>query len=117
MDAMRKELKHKNGERMLFTAIVERFGTKANYHGYPEGTILLRNVRFAGTGERATDHIWFTVGKTIEGLKLAVGDSIQFEARIGAYTKGYVNQKMKINNSKIDYKLNRPTKFTRLANP
>lgn len=79
--------------------------------------MLLKNVKFAGTGELATDHIRFTVGKTIEALKLSVGDSIQFEARISAYTKGYVNHQININNSKTDYKLNRPTKFIRLAHP
>jgi hypothetical protein len=114
---MRKNLENKNGERMLFTAIVERFGTKANYHGYSESTILLKNVRFAGTGECATDHIWFTVSKTLEVLKLSAGDHIRFEARIGAYTKGYVNRRINFNNSKTDYKLNRPTKFIRLAHP
>jgi hypothetical protein len=109
---MRKELKDKNEERTLFTAVVARFGTKANYHGYAENTMLLKNVRFAGTGEYATDHTWFTVGKTIGKLKLAVGDTIQFEARIGAYTKGYVNRRLNVNDSKTDYKLTRPTKFT-----
>lgn len=113
---MRKELKNRNGERMLFTAVVERFGTKATYHGYSENTMLLKNVRFAGTHERATNHIWFTVGKTIEALKLSVGEHIQFEARIGEYTKGYVNHRIDVNNAKTDYKLTRPTKFLRLAN-
>ena len=111
---MRRELKGKNGERIVFTGVVARFGTKTNYHGYSDATLLLKDVRFADTGELATDHIWFTVGKTIEKLKLAVGDRIQFEARIAAYTKGYVNRKGGINNQKVDYKLNRPTKFIRL---
>jgi hypothetical protein len=114
---MRKELKDKNEQRLLFTATVERFGTKANYHGYAQSTILLKNVRFASTEESAADHIWFTVGKTIEALKLSVGEAIQFEARIGGYTKGFVNRRANINNSKTDYKLNRPTKFIRLALP
>ena len=114
---MRKELKNRNEQRLLFTAVVERFGTKVTYHGYTEATVLLKNVRFAATGEQAADHIWFTVGKTIEALKLSIGDTIQFEARIGAYTKGYVNRHANINNSQRDYKLNRPTKFIRLAHP
>jgi hypothetical protein len=114
---MRKELKNRNGERLLFTAVIQQFGTKANYHGYSEDTMLLKNVRFASTGELATDHIWFAIGKTIEAQKLSIGDYIQFEARISAYTKGYVNRQANINNSKMDYKLNRPTKFIRLPHP
>jgi hypothetical protein len=114
---MRKELKDKHEQRLLFTATVERFGTKANYHGYSQSTILLKNVQFASTEESPADHIWFTVGKTIEALKLSAGDAIQFEARISAYTKGYVNRQANINNAKTDYKLNRPTKFIRLPYP
>lgn len=111
---MRKELKEKEGERMAFTATVEHFGTKQNYLGYSEATILLMDVRFGSTGELATEHVWFSVGTTIEKLKLKIGDKIQFEARIGAYTKGYVNRRVNINNQQTDYKLNRPTKFVRL---
>jgi hypothetical protein len=111
---MRKELKEKKGERIPFTAVVERFGTKLNYHGYSEATMLLKDVRFSDTCAIATDHLWFTVWKTIEGLKLKINDRIQFEARVEQYSKGYVNSRDVIDNRKVDYKLTRPTKFVRL---
>jgi hypothetical protein len=109
--AMRNQLKPHEGERMAFIAVVERFGAKTNYHGYSDDTMLLKDIRFAGTGELATGHLWFTVGKSMEKLKLAIGDRIQFEARISEYSKGYVNRRGGIDNRKTDYKLSRPTKF------
>lgn len=108
---MRKELEKINGKRVRFKAIVERFGTKNNWHGFPEKTILLKDVVFIETGEMATDHIWFTVGKTIDALCLSEGDIISFDARIGDYVKGYVNHRRGIDDRQVDYKLNRPTNF------
>lgn len=108
---MRKALKKVNDKRMSFTGVVERFGTKKNWHGYPEKTLLVKDLKFTETGNFATDHIWFTVGKTIDSLNLEIGDIITFEARVGSYTKGYVNYREWIDERTIDYKLNRPTKF------
>lgn len=111
---MRKKLKSVNGKRMRFRAIVERFGTKKNYHGYPEPTILLKQVTFVDNGVVATDHIWFTVGKTINKLMLKPGEIVEFDARVGEYIKGYVNHRDYIDERQVDYKLNRPTKFAKL---
>ena len=113
---MRKELQNKANERLTFCATVGRFGTKSNYHGYPVDTILFKDVTFAETGEKATHHIWFTVGKRIEDLELKEGDKIQFDARIKNYTKGYVNYREYIDERKIDYKLSNPTKIKLLEN-
>jgi hypothetical protein len=112
---MRKELKAISGERVRFRAIVERFGKKTNYHGFPSPTILLKNVTFAETGKEATDHVWFSVGKTIEALDLDAGTIIEFEARVGDYQKGYVNHREYIDERTIDYKLNRPTRFVKIS--
>lgn len=65
--------------------------------------------------EFATNHIWFTVGKTIENLNLETGDIIEFDARITDYEKGYVNHRNFIDNRKMDYKLSRPTKFEKIS--
>jgi hypothetical protein len=110
---MRKELRKNNEKRLLFTGIVGCFGTKKNWHGFPEKTILFKDVKYE-SGDLATDHIWFTVGKTIASLELKEGDRISFEARIGRYMKGYVNYRECIDESIPDYKLNRPTKFKKI---
>lgn len=62
---MRKNLQKINGKRIRFRATVEQFGSKKNYHGFPEPTILFKDVVFADSIEPACDHLWFTVGKTI----------------------------------------------------
>jgi hypothetical protein len=66
------------------------------------------------TNELATDHIWFTVGKTIKELNLTIGEKIQFVARVTTYIKGYVNGF--IDERTVDLKLNRPTKFIKITN-
>jgi hypothetical protein len=106
---LRDKLKKLDGQRILFTAIVERFGKKTGWRGSVEDTILLKEVRISETGELATDHIWFTIGKTIDNLELKEGDKIQFEARIGEYLKGYISDRTE------DYKLNRPTRFKKIV--
>jgi hypothetical protein len=113
---MRKELGKKDGQRLRFKATVQRFGTKTNYHGYPEKTVLLSDVFFASDGSVAADHLWFSVGKTIDSLGLTEGAIVAFDARIGTYEKGYVNYRKGIDDRSQDWKLTRPTKFELLAN-
>ncbi len=55
----------------------------------PEKTILLKDIRILETGTLATDHLWFTCGKTFDRLRLNAGDQIAFNARVGQYEKGY----------------------------
>jgi hypothetical protein len=110
---LRKELKKLNEKRVVFTAVVERFGKKNSWLGRQEDTILFKDVRFAANQKTATDHIWFTVGQTFSALDLKIGDKIQFEARIGEYEKGYVNHGW-IDLRQKDYKLNWPTKFQKI---
>ena len=108
---MRKNLKNIEGERLRFKATVERFGKKTSFKGFPEDTILFKNVIRLDNNELATDHIWFTVGKTISSLNLNSGDVVEFDARVGDYVKGYVNYREFIDERTVDYKLNRPTRF------
>ncbi len=88
---MRKKLVDKVGERKKFTAVFNRLGKKAGYTGYSVETILLTKVRDAETGEVVTDHLWFTFTKGFQLVGLAEGDTLEFEARVKAYSKGYVN--------------------------
>jgi len=105
----RKELRRVYGKRMRFHAKVERFGNRPNWHGYPQPTILLRNIAAVDNETIVSDHLWFTVGASWQGV--GVGDLIEFDARVGEYSKGYVNTREGIDNRQVDYKLNRPTRI------
>ena len=103
---MRKSLEEINEQRTLFFAIFERYGTKSGWKGYPEKTILLKNV--SNGVKIVTDHIWFTMTKGFDALgELKQCDRIEFHAR----AKGYVNYRDDIDESEIDYKLSHSTKI------
>lgn len=103
---MRDELKNLGSEtRYRYRATVGRMGIKSNkYKGFPERTILLKDLIEQTSKKIVTDHIWFTVGKNLRELNLKEGDEIEFNARISSYRKGYWKDK-------TDYKLNRMTKI------
>lgn len=112
---MRNALRKVNGKRTRFIAAVERFGSRRNWHGFPERTVLLRDVRFADTGQLACDHLWFRCGQwadvLIEGARFA------FDARVDAYEKGYRGRKAErlgLDSYDVDYHLERPTKVVLL---
>jgi hypothetical protein len=112
---MRQELAKINNERTHFSAIFERYGTKSGWKGYPERTILLKNV---SNGVRiVTDHIWFSMTKGFDALgELKQGDKVEFHARVKEYEKGYINNREEIDETEIDYKLSHPTKISKMAN-
>jgi len=108
---MRKKLAENEGNRKKFSATFIRLGKKANFKGYSEDTILLKEIKDLESNEVVTDHVWFTYTKGFEKINLQEGAIIEFEARIKEYQKGYVNTAYKINRSKTDYKLSHPTKI------
>lgn len=111
---MRTEMKELYEKRMKFTAVFKRFGSKINWHGYPEETILLTNVTDMNENQ-ITDHIWFSYTKGFQKIgELKEGDKIEFFARVRNYVKGYVRHSDYIDNRTIDYKLNNPTKIRRI---
>ena len=65
--------------------------------------------RSVGTrgGELAASYI----AAQFEAAGLKEGASVEFEARIKEYKKGYVNKRIGVNQRKIDYKLSHPTKI------
>lgn len=91
--------------------MVERFGKKISYTGYSEETILLKNIRDVESNEIVADHLWFTFSLTFQKAKISEGCTIEFDARVKDYKKGYVNKKIGINNRKKDFKLSNPTKI------
>ncbi len=111
---MRKELAAEKGNRKKFRAVFARIGKKVNYKGYSEETILLKNIVDLETNKMMTDHVWFSFTKGFEKALLKEGDSLEFEARVKEYRKGYLNKKYKINNTTNDYKLSNPTKIKKV---
>ena len=108
---IRKRLKAQEGERKTFTASFTRFGKKTNYKGYSEMTVLLTDVTDTETQERVADHLWFSYTQGFEKAGIKEGNTVQFDARVKEYTKGYVNKQLQINQRKRDYKLSNPTRI------
>jgi hypothetical protein len=108
---MRKRLSEDLDLRKRFSARVDRFGKKINFKGYSEETILLKNITDLESNEVVADHLWFTFSLTFQKAKIAEGCTIEFDARVKDYTKGYVNKKIGINNRKKDFKLSNPTRI------
>ncbi|OED34513.1 hypothetical protein AB832_07390 [Flavobacteriaceae bacterium (ex Bugula neritina AB1)] len=94
---------------MRFIATVERFGEKSSFRGAPKPTVLLKNVCILGTDKVVTDHLWFTKGKSWNGA--VAGCTVEFDARVGQYEKGYKGYRDDVYNPvSLDYRLERPTK-------
>ena len=89
-----------------------RFGKRVNYKGRSETTVLFTNIIDLSTNKRVADHLWFSYTLGFEKVNLTEGAAYEFEARIKKYSKGYVNKKYGIDESKSDYKLSHPTKIT-----
>jgi hypothetical protein len=111
---MRKLMQAREGERGAFSGKVERFGTKTAYRGPDIPTVLLVDVRDA-SGALMTDHLWMTAGKQIAALSLTEGDTVEFEARITSYEKGYFGYREDVYKSaETDYRLSNPTKVRKI---
>ena len=114
---MRRELKKIKGQRKTFRGTFKRYGDKSNWHGFPEKTILLIDVKDSD-GKIVTDHIWLRMTKGFGRLgEMEEGDKIQFDARVKEYTKGYAGNKEKYQMERPlenDFKLNFPTKIKKV---
>jgi hypothetical protein len=113
---MRKALAKDEGLRKKFRAIFTRFGKKVNFKGYSEMTVLLTKIVEAETGNLVADHLWFGYTAGFEKAHLTEGVTVEFEARVKEYAKGYVNKRIGVNRQKVDYKLSHPTKITTIRN-
>lgn len=107
----RNGLRKWNGKRLRFSATVERFGEKQAFRGPPVPTILLVDVRIRETGERITDHLWFTRGKFWAACK--PGCRVVFDARVSEYEKGYKGRREDVYDCPVrtDFRLERPSKL------
>jgi hypothetical protein len=112
--AMRKGLAAQQGARKKFKAVFSKIGKKKNFNGYSEDTILLARITDVETNTVVADHVWFTYTVSFEKAFLKEGDSLEFEARVKEYRKGYVNRELKINQRTTDFKLSHPTKIRKV---
>jgi len=113
----RKKLREIEEYRGTFTGTFKRKGEKRGYKGYPETTILLINVR-GENGSIITDHLWFNYTKGFRELALTVGDTVQFDARVKRYYKGYQGHREEVLlHRERDYKLSHPTKISIIEEP
>ena len=112
---MRKKMKSISGQRERFRATFSRTGTKKNYHGFPEITLLFDDVYREKNGQLITDHLWFNNTKAFQAVDLEAGDVVEFDARVTPYGKGYQGCRQFIYKPITrDYKLSRPTKVKKV---
>ena len=79
---MRQKMKSISGQRERFRATFSRTGTKKNYHGFPETTLLFDDVCREKNGQLISDHLWFNNTKSFQAVNLEAGDVVEFDARI-----------------------------------
>ena len=112
---MRKKLHKQVGERKRFQGEFVRYGTKPDYWGRPEKTVLLRHIIEVESGHEVADHLWFNLTKGFAALgELHAGDVIAFDARVKEYRKGYRGhniEKWIENPPRTDCKLSYPSKI------
>lgn len=82
----RKQLEARAGQRFPVTARVARFGSKRGWKGRSDESALFADVRDEN-GVLLSDHLWFTVGKTLQHVR--PGDRVRFMARAEYYVAGY----------------------------
>lgn len=110
---MRQELSKLDGLRKTFRGTFERFGSKTNFKGYPETTILFKDIKCVADNKAYCDHVWFSMTKPFEKIELQEGDTVQFDARVKEYYKGYKGYREELQEERPiekDYKLSHPTK-------
>lgn len=109
---MRHKLAEIDGLRKTFTGTFERFGEKINFNGFPEPTILLRDIQCKGDERIQCDHLWFNLTKGFKEACLKPGDVVVFRARVKEYWKGYRGYRDDVDKPiEQDYKLSNPTQI------
>ncbi len=111
---MRDGLKALENKRTHFKGTFLRFGTKSGWN-HPVQTILLKDIFLADSAgneiKQVSDHLWFTLGKRFEALKLVEGDKVLFDGRVSEYFKGYRGYRDDVYDSPMerDFKISYPT--------
>jgi hypothetical protein len=114
---MRKGLEKINGFRGSFTAVFKSYGSKKLYRGGRITTLLFNDIKDK-SGKVVTEHLWFITNKSFEKYKFVDGDTVQFDARVKTYTKGYKGNREDLDRHSpisTDYKLSHPTKVVKVT--
>ncbi len=107
---MKKELKKiMPTARQIFTAVIGRIIIKNTYHGFPEETLILRNLKNT-EGQILTDHILINKSKSTailfdiasQGLTNQI---VTFSGKIMKYTKTDIYDGMNFRSKRIDYSI------------
>jgi hypothetical protein len=109
---MRNELAKIDGERRRFRAVVADFGVGRAAKRIE--TILLVEVRRTDDlDDVVADHLWL---KKNAALRVAaIGDVLEFDARVERYEKGYRNFRFGIDETTVDYRLSEPSNVQVIA--
>lgn len=116
---MRENLKNKQNIRSTFTGIFVMEGSSKGLKDYRNNktTMLFRDIRDI-EGHFITDHVWFIQIKEFKKLKkLKPGDTVQFDAKVTPYIKGYRGNLENIIERKpieFDYTLTYPSRVKKL---
>jgi hypothetical protein len=92
---MRYKLQSLEQQTERFVARVSGFGSAPRLYGNDQPTLLLRDVCLTSSFEELTDHVWISLTKSLELLKLRRGQILEFDAKVTTYRK----------KSEFDYKL------------
>jgi hypothetical protein len=93
-------------EKVHFTAKVKQFTTKFNhFNDKDEEVVLYEEVRIMGLEEIELGEAWSSKSKSIEKVELAIGDKVEFDAKV------VDNKKF---NKDIIFKINNPSKFVKM---
>ena len=114
---MTTQLRKLADKRMPFTAEFERYGSKPGFRRERVRTILLLNVRRAGTDEVVFEEQWLNETKEFAALApLRQGDRVAFDARITPLARSPLLIGDYLSNTlSLDYKLRWPTKVRKLS--
>ena len=120
---MKYQLKKiKNKGRQCFEATIDRIGSKTNFHGFPEETLLLLDVNIKYTGE-IIDHVWIGKTKNTEPL-FDIAKSMTDKIKVSFYRKileyrkcGQIYDGLKLVGEEIDYKIGYITNVEFLNRP
>lgn len=102
-----------SNDRFTFTGQFVKYGYKT-YKDHYAPTLLLKNIKTENHPNIIlTDHLWFNLTKGFQKLGLLTkNETIQFNARVNDYYKGYFTSV-----KKHDFKLSYPTKIKSLTSP
>lgn len=88
---MRTKLQPLHGQTLTFWAQVESFSVKPTPFGR-KPVVLLTHLTQGNDTHRLSDHLWVAETAPLKRMKLQIGQTIEFRARVSSYRKGASRQ-------------------------